>query len=257
MRLSYIATAPMNTQPQETVNSSADTARWYDRRWLTVVLVFLFPPVGLYALWKSRTIGKGWKVFLVVWLMLIILGRANSTKSARSVDGVSPPQTRDSVPAATARVNKLPADQLRFIEIVQNAKRGSRSAANDMARGGLLATRNQGLRDLELRVNDWVGKLTLVDSNSDGWGVLAVEIADDVRLSTWNNSLSDIGSGTLIKPGTALFQAASALKEGQTVRFSGTFVFDPETGLAEQSISLRGKLEDPEFTFRFSSVAPF
>jgi hypothetical protein len=42
---------------------------------------------------------------------------------------------------------------------------------------------------------------------------------------------------------------------GQTVEFSGKFVSSGETGcIKEESLTLRGKIEDPEFTFKFASV---
>ena len=149
----------------------------------------------------------------------------------------------------------MPADEKQFIEIVKQAQTASRSAANDMARGAALATRNNGLAKVSLDVTDWVGKVTSIDSNSDGWGVLVIEIAKDISIQTWNNSLSDISSKTLIEPGSALFNTAASLKRGQTVKFSGQFIRDDETGVGEQSMSLRGKLEDPEFTFKFSSIS--
>ena len=117
-----------------------------------------------------------------------------------------------------------------------------------------MAKRNNALKSFELEVNDWVGKVVDVNSNSDGLGVLQIEIAPDVSVQTWNNALSDIRDKTLIQPDSPLFQAASGLKRGQLIKFSGRFVRDDESGLGEQSLSLRGKLEEPEFTFKFASV---
>jgi hypothetical protein len=76
-------------------------------------------------------------------------------------------------------------------------------------------------------------------------------------LTTWNNDLSDISDNTLIQPGTELFRSASSLKKGQRVSFSGSFVPAREGCISESSITLRGKLDDPDFIFRFSSVAPY
>jgi len=44
------------------MDSFATPAKWYDRTWLVVVLCIVFFPVGLYALWKSNTIGKTGKL---------------------------------------------------------------------------------------------------------------------------------------------------------------------------------------------------
>lgn len=107
-----------------------------------------------------------------------------------------------------------------------------------------------------LAANDWIGTVEKVDSNSDGKGVLKIAIAEDISVRTWNNALSDMGSETLIEPGSPVFEAASAMKRGQRVAFSGTF-FRGSDGdcLAESSLSLRGKLEEPEFIFRFSAIS--
>ncbi len=159
--------------------------------------------------------------------------------------------------ASTAPV-VLPPEEARLVEIVSVAQAESRKAENDMQRGGIKAKRDKALCEAitSLAVNDWIGTVEKVDSNSDGKGVLEIFIAEDIKVKTWNNALSDIGSKTLIEPGSPVFVAASAMKRGQRVAFSGTFVRGSEGDcLGEGSLSLRGKIEDPEFIFRFSSIS--
>jgi hypothetical protein len=69
---------------------------------------------------------------------------------------------------------------------------------------------------------------------------------------------SDIGANTLMNPDSAVFKAASNLKPGQTVEFSGDFPTDQFSGgcFMESSLTLDGKIEEPDFIFRFSEVAP-
>ena len=59
------------------------------------------------------------------------------------------------------------------------------------------------------KVTDWVGQVTKVGANSDGKGILEVELAKGIIIKTWNNSLSDMGDHTLIEPGSAVFNTAS------------------------------------------------
>lgn len=231
----------------------SDQKKWYDKRWITIILCIIFPPIGFYALWKCTTISKGWKIGIVIVCGLAFINRL-SNKDDANTSQASKSSSVTAQPAASP-VDQKPADQKRFIQIVKQAQSASRSAANDMARGGALAIRNNALKNEELDVTSWIGVVTLIYSNSDGWGVLVIEIAKDVSIQTWNNSISDMSSDTLIKPGSALFNAAASLKLGQTVKFSGQFIRDDETGVGEQSMSLQGKLEEPEFTFKFSSLS--
>ncbi len=47
--------------------------KWYDNQFLThLLMVFIFP-VGLYALWKSRTIAKWWKVTATIIIAIIFI----------------------------------------------------------------------------------------------------------------------------------------------------------------------------------------
>ena len=52
-----------------------------------------------------------------------------------------------------------------------------------------------------------------------------------------------------------LFATVSSMSKGQEVRFSGSFLKGDAGCIGEQSMTLDGKLEDPEFTFKFSSVS--
>lgn len=53
------------------LNSSNSMEEWYNQKWLVVLLCVVFFPVGLYALWKSEAITRGWK-FGVLSLMALL-----------------------------------------------------------------------------------------------------------------------------------------------------------------------------------------
>jgi hypothetical protein len=126
-----------------------------------------------------------------------------------------------------------------------------------MQRGGIKANRDEAICRIlpSAGVGGWIGRVTKIDSNSDGKGVMNVSIAKGVSVKTWNNAISDTGDDTLIVPRTRLFQMASSLRIGQQVLFSGSFIGDRNDCIKEASLSLRGKIEDPEFIFRFADVA--
>ncbi len=175
----------------------------------------------------------------------------------------SPTPSRSEAPSSGGAIARpvLPVSEAEFINVVSTAQRGSPQAENDMQRGGIKATRDEGickvLASTSFRAEDWVGTVTKIDSNSDGKGVMVISLSKDLTVMTWNNDLSDISDNTLIQPRTELFQTASLLKRGQQVTFSGGFIPDRESCIKEASLTLRGKLDDPEFIVRFLSVARY
>jgi zinc-ribbon domain len=184
-------------------------------------------------------------VVLVVVVLMIVYAAGGKTSQPSGSGSESP---------------TLPASEASFIQAVDKARTDADSAENDMQKGGIKAVRDQTICSTltSLEVPDWVGTVKTVDSNSDGKGVLEIEIAPDIVVKTWNNSLSDISSNTLIQPGTPVFESASAMKPGQLVTFSGTF-FPGMSGdcLNESSLTLDGKLKSPEFIFRFATIANY
>lgn len=168
----------------------------------------------------------------------------------------------DSGQVETTARNEGGLNQKRFIQVVQEAQSDSRSAANEMQRGGVKARRDKAICDLVLnsgglKVSNWIGKITNLSANGDGKGVLGIEIAPNVSVKTWNNSISDSFHHTLISPSSKLFQKASAMQVGQLVLFSGSFhsaLGTESECIYEASISLSGKISQPEFIMTFSDI---
>ncbi len=147
-------------------------------------------------------------------------------------------------------------EQIRFVNAVGNAKTKYGAASNDFQRG---ATRPDPAEAVctalkGVAVKDWVGKVDQLTTNSDGKGVLGLEIADGVRVSTWNNAMSDIGSDTLIEPGAAMYRSMGTVEKGDYVRFSGRFLRSDVDCIQEQSVTMDGSMRYPEFTFRFGDI---
>jgi hypothetical protein len=202
----------------------------------------------------KKSIFKKWWFWV---LAILIIGGLASQQGQDGTDSTSTASSgNDAKPSAV--VSNRGAQQADFIKIVQEGQTAAKGAENDMQRGGHLATRGKALCSLlqSKKVENWTGWVDIVDSNSDGKGVFAIKVARDIHLSTWNNSFSDIGAETLLEPGSPVFSAASTLNKRQEVKFSGEFITDETHCLDEQSLSLDGKVSDPEFTFRFSEVSP-
>lgn len=203
-------------------------------------------PIGAVKAPKKQFYKRWWFWGIVVVAAVAIVGRGTNGSIPKGGSGDAAIQV------------VIPPAEAQFIQIVATAQSESHGAENDMQRGGVKAKRDKAVCAAlsSVAVSDWVGTIDKIDSNSDGKGVLAINLANGIKVATWNNALSDISSKTLIEPGTQLFTDASAMKPGQMIIFSGTFI-NGSAGecIEEQSMTLRGKIEDPAFTFRFASVS--
>lgn len=153
---------------------------------------------------------------------------------------------------------QYPQEQTTLIQASKIAMDKAIKADNDMQKGSALRERSKAICNgiTNLSVKDWVGTIKKIDSNSDGYGVLEIEIARKIYVKTWNNAISDTFHKTLLQPDTPLFDKVANMKKGQKVKFSGNFFKDNETCIYESSLSLDGKLTEPEYIFRFSDVNP-
>ncbi len=164
-------------------------------------------------------------------------------------------------PPPTPAASAMPDDQRLVIAAVVAAQQAAEAASNDMQKGAALALRNKAICAAlkGLKVKNWTGTVYSVGANGDGKGVLEIEIGPDTYVKTWNNALSDSFDNTLIEPSSQVFAAASQLSKGQSVVFSGTFLkpLSADSGecVNESSMTLSGKIREPEFIFRFSAIA--
>lgn len=153
---------------------------------------------------------------------------------------------------------KMPNNEKLFIASVSSAIDAYNQAANEMARG---AVRSERAKNVCAAVSgstggEWTGIVHDLSTNGDGYGVLSVKIAPHIVVRTWNNSFSDIGADTLIKPGTDVHSAAVKLKVGDEVSFSGDFIFSDLDCASEMSPTLAGSMTEPEYVMRFGSIKP-
>ncbi len=72
--------------------------KWYDRKWLVVILCIFLAPVGLFALWKSRTFGKIGKligsVVTICWFTLLFLQPEQPHKTVAKADNTAPAEVK-------------------------------------------------------------------------------------------------------------------------------------------------------------------
>lgn len=163
-----------------------------------------------------------------------------------------------SVTADNSQVVAIPESQSKFAEVIPQFEKRFVSATNELLQSSLRDQRREAIIASlggQLRVTDWVGTLKKLETNGDGKAVIAVRIAPNVDLLTWNNSLSDSFHGTLIDKGTQLYSVLTNMAVGDRVRVSGNFFPADADGVFENSMTIRGAMTAPEFLFRFTEIS--
>ncbi len=160
------------------------------------------------------------------------------------------------IAASVVALPTMPENEKFFIATVEKARAAYAAGANEMAQGAARPGRAKEICGVlkDTRVNKWIGEVETLSSNSDGLGVLSIQIAEGISIMTWNNTLSDADYRTLISPGSELFKQAVKLAKGQRVTFSGQFFSDSTDCIKESSLTLGGSLTHPEFIFQFSDL---
>jgi hypothetical protein len=205
---------------------------------------------------KVKLKGKKWyQNWWVGLILIIIIYRLASTSEPTHTQQA--PVVQPAPASVPVVVVPLPPDEKQFISIVSTAQQDVSGADNNMKKGGIKSIRDQSICKLltSLNVKDWIATVDTIDSNSDGKGVLIVSLAKGITFKTWNNAISDSFDHTLIEPNSALFNSASSLRVGQQVKFSGKLFRDNDNCIEEGSLSLDGKLNSPEYIFKFSAIS--
>ncbi len=122
-------------------------------------------------------------------------------------------------------------------------------------------TRKSFAKKIGYQISDWVGKITSIKTDQGGDNAF-IEIesnADNFKIEyrTYNNTLSDIGTGSVLKKGTYVYNQVGNLKEGDAVNFSGNFFEDSQRGILEASLTELGSIESPEFILRFTDIKKY
>lgn len=195
------------------------------------------------------------KLSLIHWLGigffgLIVFAIVSAPESGQATRTATTPP-----PAPTVA---LPEIQQRFISAVSKHQEMFTVAKNEIQQSVVRDRRRDAIAEAlnGLSIKSWVGTVRALETNSDGKGILSIEIAPGIEIKTWNNALSDFDSNTLIDKNSELYGSLFDLEVGQKVRFSGRFFSSELDSVEETSITIDGSMRSPEFLFKFSSVQP-
>ncbi|HWO56434.1 MAG TPA: hypothetical protein VNN55_02590 [bacterium] len=236
----------------------------WDKTWLQVVLLVFVYPVGVILMWVRAPWKTGVKLVLTVVLGLVFLAAigSNSQREAQGPkeDGSTQIAERNQDPPEPSHEAEavIPADQLRFVSAVEAFYDAYEDAPNELKKSALRTNRRGEIANAlsgDRTVSSWAGTLRDMGTNSEGKAYVSIQLeGSKIRVQTWNNALSDITDGTLIDQSSPIFDALSGLSEGDRVTFDGRFMADDRDFIEEQSVTERGSMTSPEFTFRFTRI---
>jgi len=195
---------------------------------------------------SARKVGIGCGSVLAILVVLGLIGKflGHDDKTA--------------VPAGT----QLPVSERAFVEAVESFYTPYAEAPNDLQKSSLRTQRRNKLAEIlpELQVRGWVGVIDSDGTTSEGKAYVTIRLGGgkNVKVMTWNNALSDVSASTLIGQDNPVYSALSHLKQGDSVKFDGTFLLDPVSRdyCWEASLTEEGSMTDPDFLMRFSEIEP-
>lgn len=266
----------------QSTSTNQPNNEWYQIGWLVHLLLIVFFPVGLYALWKNSKLPKWWKITATVIIAIIFINVAARKEKEKEINKSTTKieETTSKIVDNTIKEEKqkelekpkevekpkelekpkiiLPQSQLAFIQKVESFYPLYDEAPNELKKSALRKQRKDALASLvsSRRVSEWIGTLKDMQTNSEGKAFIEIKLdgAESITIKTWNNALSDIIDETLIENGSELYNSISDLSVGDKVVFSGTFASDERDYIREASITERGSMMDPEFILKFSDV---
>ena len=156
----------------------------------------------------------------------------------------------------------LPDKETAFIQAIQSVKAEYDAAPNELRKSAVRTKRGKLIQKAlggSRNVSDWVGVLSDMETSGEGKAILEIKLeGTDIQVGTWNNSLSDMFDNTLIPQESPIYSAASQLKEGDRIVFSGTFLpTDANDYVKETSLTESGSMSSPEFILKFKAIKAY
>ena len=198
-------------------------------------------------------------------LMVLIVGFGGSSSSdsentnSASVEASAGEAPEELIPTQDPNMTDYglyPQSQSDFVSLIEQAREDLDNAETDLQESVVVRGRDDALCGvLSSRVaNNWVGEVKDVGANGEGKAYLEIEIANDVRVKTWSNALSDIFDNTLIPTSSKFFDRLVAMQKGDLVYWSAKFLSDSNSCLKGANLTEYFYGKDPKFIVDFKDV---
>lgn len=149
-----------------------------------------------------------------------------------------------------------PKEQQEFIDVILAAKTAIEDAETDLQESVALRKRDENLCKIlsSNSAKNWVGVIKTVGANGEGKAYVEIQLADNVRVKTWNNAFSDLNDNTLIPTTASFFDRLVALTEDTKVIWSAKFLSDDDSCLKKANFTDVFYGIDPQFVVRFTDI---
>ena len=213
--------------------------------------------------WKNKKI-------MIPLVFVLIIGAAGS--SGDSEEQSSAPESASSsdekvqepvkaqepvkVEPSGGEYGEYPAIQAKFIKIIETAKDTIGNSETDLQRNVALRARDKDLCATlgNSKATKWTGLIKNVGANGEGKAYVEIEIANRIKIKTWNNAFSDLSDNTLIPESSSFFDNLVAMKKGDLVNFSAIFLKGNNSCLTKANLTEAFYGISPEFIVKFSNV---
>lgn len=212
----------------------------------------------------SKSWYKKWWVWVIGAVLIIGLVNANGDKDTTS-NQAKQPQTNleqkksDTADQPTQEVTPPPVpqpeSQKQFLAQIETAKTNYKAASTELQRSEAVRNRNAQLcNTVGSKFTDWVGTVKDIGANREGKAHVSIEIAPTVKVSTWNNAVSDYDDQTLINPGSELFDRLVKMEKGAKVTLTGNFKPSDGSCVKTSNLTETFGVLDPDFIVSFTDV---
>jgi len=146
---------------------------------------------------------------------------------------------------------EMPKSEVDFVATIQDARAVYSAQETKAKKTALVKEMVKRWKAIlpEGGMHGWVGKIVELGKTKGGRIHVAIRIADNVNLMTWEKPFLDFSHGTLIGPKSPLYPILSGMKQGDAVRFDGKYQ-------SFVNLNERAKVYDTDLIVAFTAIAP-
>lgn len=202
----------------------------------------------LYWSWGSFFMCGAAVAFIVFLIAIVSDSNSQQPSAPQTVSSDS-----NSQPASTSSQLdtsiQAPKDESEFVSMLNSFVARYGAAPNEFQKSDLRADRTKAIAVLlpNLSIQNWVGKISSMQTLTSDSGTLDVELAGDGQNDFRVEDLS-------IPHGSLLYNQVANLAQGDEVFFSGRFTSGLSDYIEEFSLTEEGSMTEPEFAFTFTSI---